>query len=167
MRNTKDERVSLNVLGKSGYDGIGRSPRAGRHTEIRISEGVSWISRFTILSLLVGLVACQRGLADVESTPPEVSMTTGAAAAADSDASTANATPISGLRPAVRWYMKGYSPDAAPLIVQCMNDLGWEATTIPDSGPSFLRFRCLKGWNETAISLCVASSHTHRSIYID
>ncbi len=95
-------------------------------------------------------------------------MTTGAATTADSDASTANATPISGLRPAVRWYMKGYSPDAAPLIVQCMNDLGWEATYDPRFGASLPEVSLSQGMErDAAMSLCVASSHPHRSIYID
>jgi hypothetical protein len=168
VRNIKDERVSLNVLGKSGYDGIGQSPRAGRHTEIRTSGGVSCVRRFTTLTLLVGLMACQRGLADVESTPPEVNMTTAAATAADSDASTANATPLPDLRPAVRWYMKGYSPDAAPLIVQCMNDLGWEATYDPRFGAFLPELPLPQGMErDGAMGLCVASSHAHRSVYID
>jgi hypothetical protein len=158
----------LDAFGKSEDEGIGRSPRAQRHTETRISGGASWISRFTILSLLVGVVACQRGLADVGSTPPEFTVTTGAATAADSGASTANSTPIPGLRPAVRWYMKGYSPDAAPLIVQCMNDLGWEATYDPRFGAFLPEVSLSQGMErDAAMSLCVASSHTHRSIYID
>jgi hypothetical protein len=127
-----------------------------------------WIRGFTIVSLLVAIVACQPGLADVGSTPPEESLTTGAATTADSAALTANSTPISGLRPEVRSYRQRYLSDIAPLIVHCMNDLGWEANYDPRLGailPEVPLSQALE--RDGAMSFCVAGSRTSRGIYAD
>jgi hypothetical protein len=93
-------------------------------------------------------------------------MTTGAATA-DSDASTANATPISGLRPGVRWYMKGYSPDAAPLIIQFMNDLGWEATYDPRFGAFLPEVSLSQGMERGAAMEPLRRKFSHPSEYLD
>jgi hypothetical protein len=133
----------------------------------------------TILSLLIAMVACQLGQADEGSTPPEGAITTGAPIPADSDVGTPDSTPISDPRPEAGWYRLRYSSDVAPLIVRCMNDLGWEATYDPRLGGLLPEVpeRSERGRGdpslsqgmerEGAISLCVASSHTHRGIYID
>jgi hypothetical protein len=134
---------------------------------------------FTILSLFTAMVACQPGPADEGATPPEGAITSGAPIPADSDAGTTNSTPISDLRPETGWYRLRYSSDVEPLIVGCMNDLGWEATydprlggLLPEDPERSERGRgdpsSSQGMErEGAISLCVASSHTHRGIYID
>jgi hypothetical protein len=170
---------NTDVFGKSGHDANERGPGADRDPETRISAGASWIRGCTILSLLIAMVACQPGQADEGSTPPEGAITTGAPTTAVSDAGEPNSTPISDLRPETGWYRLRYSSDVAPLIVHCMNDLGWEATydsrlggLLPEVPERSERGRgdpsLSQGMErEAAISLCVASSHTHRGIYID
>ena len=167
------------VFGKSGHDAKVRGPGAGRAPETRKSVGASWIRGFTILSLLFAMLACQLGPADVGSIPPEAARTNGAATTADSVANTANSAPISDLRPETGWYRLRYSSDVEPLIVRCMNDLGWEATYDPRLGGLLPEVpeRSERGLGdpslsqgmerEAAISLCVASSHTHGAIYAD
>jgi hypothetical protein len=128
---------------------------------------------------LIAMVACQPGQADEGSTPPAGSGTDGGATTVETNASTADSTPISDLRPETGWYRLRYSSDVAPLIVHCMDDLGWEATYDPRLGGLLPEVpeRSERGRGdpslsqgmerEAAISLCVASSHTHRGIYID
>jgi hypothetical protein len=92
--------------------------------------------------------------------------TTTAATTAVSDASIADSTPISALRPAPRSYRQRYLSDIAPLIVYCMNDLGWEATYDPQIGV-FLPELPFSQERELAMSFCVAGSRTNRGIYVD
>lgn len=102
--------------------------------------GASWTRGFTILSLLVAIVACQPGQNDVVSAPPE----------------------------SAPWYTLRYSHDVAPLIVQCMNNRGWEATYHPELGALLPKIPLLRAMErDEAIGFCVAGSHTHRRIYID
>jgi hypothetical protein len=61
-----------------------------------------------------------------------------------------------------------YLADVAPLIVHCMNDFGWEATYDPLLGVLLPEIPLSHGMErDGAISLCVASSHTHSGIYVD
>lgn len=159
-------RNQTNASVKSGCDGKGRGPRAGRDTETRISGGASWIRRFAILTLLVAIAGCQPGPADVGSTPPEAVMTTGAATTAKSDTSTVDPAPISGPRPPVGSSRQRYLSVSSRLIVNCMNDLGWEATYDPRHGallaevpPSQIMER------DRTMSFCVAGSHNNHGIY--
>lgn len=131
---------------------------------------------WALLVLTLVIAACGRVDGDATSLEPQ---TTTAATTAVSDAGTPNSTPISDLRPETAWYRLRYSSDVEPLIVRCMNDLGWEATYDPRLGGLLPEVpeRSERGRGdpslsqgmerEAAISLCVASSHTHRGIYID
>jgi hypothetical protein len=94
--------------------------------------------------------------------------TTTAATTADSDASIADSGPISGPRPPVGSYRGRYLSVSAPLIVHCMNDLGWEATydplhgaVIADVPPSQIEER------DRTTAFCVAGTRTNRGIHAD
>jgi len=137
-------------------------------TQTRISGYASWIRRFTILSLLLAIAACQAGPADVGSIPPETAMTTAATTTADSGASAAASAPITGLRPVAGSYMQRYLSKVAPLIVQCMNDLGWEATYDPRLGALLAEVPLSQEMErDGAMSFCVAGARTYRGIYAD
>jgi hypothetical protein len=116
-----------------------------------------------LLVLTLVIAACGRIDGDATSLEPQ---TTTAATTAVSDASIADSTPISALRPAARSYRQRYLSDIAPLIVYCMNDLGWEATYDPRLGV-FLPELPFSQEREVAMSFCVAGSRTNRGIYAD
>lgn len=167
-------RNQTNASVKSGYGCNERGPRLGRDADAGIYGNAWWIRHFTILSLLVVIVACQPRPADVGSTPPEDALTTGATTA-DSNAdqgelvgSIAGSAPGSGPRPATGSYRQRYLSNVAPLIVNCINDLGWEATydsrlgvLLPEVSLSQEKER------DAAMSLCVAGSRTYHGIYAD
>lgn len=138
-----------------------------RDTETRISGYASWVRRFTILSLLLAIAACQAGPADVGSIPPKAAITA-ATTTADSGASAADSAPSPGLRPAAGSYMQRYLSQVAPLIVHCMNDLGWEATYDPRLGALLAEVPLSQEMErDGAMSFCVAGSRTYRGIYAD
>jgi hypothetical protein len=158
--------TQLDASGTSGYDSKGQCPCAHRDTEKRISGGGSWVGRFTIAALFVAIVACQSGPADVGSTLPAGSGTDRGATTADSDASIADSAPISSPRPAASGYRQRYLSVVSPLIVHCMNDLGWEATYDPQHGalladvpPSQVMER------DRTMSFCVMGSNNYRGIF--
>jgi hypothetical protein len=169
-------RNQRNASVQSGYGCNGRGPRQARDANARISGNAWWIRPFTILSLLVVIVACQAELADVGSTPPEAVLTTGSTTTAGSNVeqeefsgSIAGSAPASGPRPATTGsYRQRYLSNVAPLIVYCITDLGWEATydsrlgvLLPEVSLSQEKER------DTAMSLCVAGSRTYHGIYAD
>ena len=91
------------------------------------------------------------------------------ATTAPSDTGIGDSAPISGARPAAGSYRQRYLSIVAPLIVYCMNDLGWEATYEPRSGvilaEGVLSSQGLE--RDSAMSFCVAGSRTYRGIYAD
>jgi hypothetical protein len=112
-----------------------------------------------LLALILVIAACGR-IETVASSEPQTMIN------APPNASTADFTPISALRPAARSYRQRYLSDIAPLIVHCMNDLGWEATYDPQIGV-FLPELPFSQERELAMSFCVAGSRTNRGIYTD
>jgi len=80
----------------------------------------------------------------------------------------ADSAPTSGPRPAVGSYRQRYLSSVAPLIVDCMNDLGWEATYETRHGALLGEVPPSQGMErDAAMTLCVAGSRTHRGIYAD
>lgn len=114
-----------------------------------------------LLALTLVIAACGRIEAVPSSEPRPRSTLPPSTSIADS-------TPISDLTPETGWYRLRYSADVAPLIVHCMNDSGWEATYDPELGALLPQIPVSQGMERDGVmSLCVASSHTHRGIYID
>ena len=80
-----------------------------------------------LLALTLVVAACEQG----EVVASSESRTT---VNASPSPSLADPAPISGPTPPVGWYRQRYLPIAAPLIVHCMNEFGWEATYDPQRG---------------------------------
>ncbi len=90
------------------------------------------------------------------------------AACARNEGIATDSTPTSDLRPEAGWYTLRYASAVAPLIVHCMNELGWVATYDPQLGallPEIPLPQALE--RDEAIGFCVAGSHTHRMAYLD
>ena len=114
-----------------------------------------------LLALTLVTAACERNEA-VALSEPQTTIT------APANASIADSAPGSGLRPAAGSYPQRYLSNIAPLIVNCMNDLGWEATYDPRLGallaevpPSQVMER------DGAMSFCVAGSRNYRGTYAE
>lgn len=115
----------------------------------------------SLLALTLVLAACEQsdGVAASESqTTVHTSPST----------STTESAPVLGKTPPVRSYMQRYLSVSAPLIVHCMNDLGWEATydplrgaVIADVSPSQIKER------DRTTAFCVAGIRTNRGIHAD
>ena len=120
---------------------------------------------WTLLALTLVIAAC--GRIDLEATSLKPQTTT-AATTADSDTSIADSAPISGPRPTAGSYRQRYLSDVAPLIVQCMNQLGWEATYDPRRGVLLAEVPPSQEMEPFgAMSFCVAGSHSRHEIYAD
>ena len=120
---------------------------------------------WSLVVLALVMAACVRVEGVATSLQPQ---TTTAATTADSDARIADSAPISGPRPPVGSYRQRYLSVSAPLIVRCMNDLGWEATYDPQGGavladvpPSQIEER------DRTTAFCVAGTRTNRGIHAD
>ncbi len=118
---------------------------------------------WSLLVLTLVMAACGRVDGEATSSEPQ---TTSAVTMAVSDASIADSAPISG--PAAGSYRQRYLSNFAPLIVQCMTELGWEATYDPRLGvvlPEVPLSQKLE--RDGALAFCFAGSHSHRGIYVD
>ena len=114
-----------------------------------------------LLALTLAVAACQQ----TESVAPSESQTT---IKATPSTSMVDPAPISGPKLPVGSYRQRYLSVAAPLIVHCMNDLGWEATYDPQHGaviadvpPGQIEER------DRTMSFCVAGTRTNRGIHAD
>lgn len=115
-----------------------------------------------LLVLTLVIAACSQ--TDVEATSSG-SQTTTAATTAGSDTSIPDSAPISGPKPPVGSYRQRYLAVSAPLIVECMNDLGWEATYDPGHGALLAdvpQSQMLE--RDGAMTFCVAGSQNYRGI---
>ena len=79
-----------------------------------------------------------------------------------------DSAPTSGPTPPVGSYRQRYLSIAAPLVVHCMNDRGWEATYDPlhgaiiaDVSPSQIEER------DRTTAFCVAGTRTNRGTHAD
>lgn len=120
---------------------------------------------WSLLILTLVIAACGQNDIEATSLGPE---TTTAATTAGSDASIADSAPTSGLGPAADSYRQRYLSDFAPLIVDCMSELGWEATYDPRLGALLAEVPLSQVMErDRAMSFCVAGSHSYRGIYAD
>ena len=114
-----------------------------------------------LLALTLVVAACEQS----EGVASSESQTT---VNASPSTSTADSAPISGPTPPVGSYRQRYLSVSAPLIVHCMNDLGWEATYDPRQGPVLANVPPSQVMErEQAMSLCVASTRTNRLVHAD
>ena len=118
---------------------------------------------WSLIVLALLMAACGRIDGDATSLDPQ---TTTVATTAVSDASSADSSPISGLRPAASSYRQRYLSDFAPLIVHCMGELGWEATYDLQLGVLLAEVPpAQKMERDGAMFFCVAGSHNYHEIY--